>query len=76
MDLIFRCIGCGKSERKVLEDPVIFEVPSNVDSGIFLSRECYKNFCEEQGDKNGLKIINKLIFPHESCIDLYGPSGD
>ena len=65
MDLIKRCCVCKRTEEPVKENGYF--------SDGYLSRECYKNFCEEQGDKNGLKIINKLRFPHENCIDLYGP---
>ena len=74
MDLIFRCIGCGKSERKVLEDPVIFEVPSNVDSGIFLSRECCEVFCRSYVPN--FVLDNRINFFHKSCRDLYALSDD
>jgi len=38
IDIIFRCTGCGRSERKVLEEPVEYD-PSNVNFGVF----CLKN---------------------------------
>ena len=74
MDLIFRCIGCGRSERKVLEDPVIFDVPSNVDFDVFLSRECCEVFCRSHVP--WFNVDERINFFHVSCRDLYVLSDD